>query len=912
VFRKQQSYQQEVSGPSSVDATVPGDSGNPVGIPRNRVAATIKRLGGSQRYGPNPGVATTGLGSVRDRWSWLKPWPLALVGAWLAHGMPLHRLPNAPTSEEQLAQVLAETHNLSASPSEVTWIDPPPRATAPYRSSRSWVRAQHPGQLNDIYLVRARRSPEGALLGIRSVHNLTRTSAADESHFSANGSLATFSHGRDGQMLFLEILDAAAPARLPEVELSNLERWQLNLKRLQDTGQSTGIQQRHFKLDPPARQWWLHADANAVRASADGQLIRIPREGPPEEGGTHVAEESRPVALPGNLVTWAVDRVRAMPWFGDERMQWLKAVAFDLLDLVDRGVAPLSNPDAPSIGELGTSITRPPPSTTIADREVKGAVRDWPPPNIAPLLDPPFETEGEWLSLENDPFVRNPVGLGSAIITTFIRPDPDRKFSRVVVALWDPAVVELYMQGGTEEPQSATGEQGSGIIPRDPALLRRVVAAFNGGFQGTHGDYGMMVEHKLLVPPRPYAATVARLEDGTVSFGTWPNSPRIPAELNSFRQNLSPLIAAGHLNPYGRIWWGGVPEGWQDDTRTVRSGLCLTKRHHVAYFYGAKVDHVHLAKAMLQTGCVYALPLDMNQGHTGLEFYRVGPEEEMPPLGLPPHPMWQAEGPLEGLAGYRFRGRRLFKSMQLMNFPRYIRRGERDFFYLALRHTLPGAALQVEGDTLDWDTESLPQMGFPPAQARLSLRPDPVARPGTKLHLLMLDPTHLELANNGEDPLLLSVAKPSEQPGEGLWLHGGVVHIAARPPHRDAIRLASGAAPPGGAVRAAFGIARDTGFLIYAEVATGALPEQDAALLSKALREANCERRLLLSQPVELAVGGNRELSGHPITAHTDSIRLTRRQHRYGDLMFKGTPILKRQEWKPLQQQGFGTAAMQR
>ena len=41
-------------------------------------------------------------------------------------------------------------------------------------------------------------------------------------------------------------------------------------------------------------------------------------------------------ARPGNLITWAVDRVRALSWFGDDRMQWVKAVAFTALDKVAR------------------------------------------------------------------------------------------------------------------------------------------------------------------------------------------------------------------------------------------------------------------------------------------------------------------------------------------------------------------------------------------------------------------------------------------------------------------------------------------------------------------------------------------------------------------------------------------------
>src|SRR5690606_16306020 len=100
-------------------------------------------------------------------------------------------------------------------------------------------------------------------------------------------------------------------------------------------------------------------------------------------------------------------------------------------------------------------------------------------------------------------------------------------------------------------------------------------------------------------------------------------TPTVPEEIHSFRQNLTPLLAGGELNPYGRLWWGGVPQGWQDDTQTVRSGLSLTQDGFLAYFYGTKIDADHLGRSMLAARCDYGLHLDMNQGHTGLEFYRV-------------------------------------------------------------------------------------------------------------------------------------------------------------------------------------------------------------------------------------------------------------------------------------------------
>src|SRR4051794_17857514 len=61
--------------------------------------------------------------------------------------------------------------------SDVAWVDRPPRGLVPAltQSCRALVRANARGEPNDLYLVRARLSPEGALVGVAGIANLTRT-----------------------------------------------------------------------------------------------------------------------------------------------------------------------------------------------------------------------------------------------------------------------------------------------------------------------------------------------------------------------------------------------------------------------------------------------------------------------------------------------------------------------------------------------------------------------------------------------------------------------------------------------------------------------------------------------------------------------------------------------------------------
>src|SRR6201999_288579 len=119
-------------------------------------------------------------------------------------------------------------------------------------------------------------------------------------------------------------------------------------------------------------------------------------------------------------------------------------------------------------------------------------------------------------------------GGGPAFVTSFLRPDLQRTDVRVYVTLWDPRQVALHMEAGTVEPISATGEHGTGMIPRAPEVMEHVVAAFNGGFQAQHGEYGMQAESIEYLPPKAYAATVVELRDGSNGFGAWPATGGIP------------------------------------------------------------------------------------------------------------------------------------------------------------------------------------------------------------------------------------------------------------------------------------------------------------------------------------------------------------------------------------------------
>ncbi len=445
-------------------------------------------------------------------------------------------------------------------------------------------------------------------------------------------------------------------------------------------------------------------------------------------------------------------------------------------------------------------------------------------------------------------------GLPPAFMTTFLRTDRSRKATRVYIALWDPRQVELHMMAGTVEPKGATGEAGPGLIPRTPEVMKRVVAASNAGFQAMHGEFGMMADGVMYLPPKPYAATVAVRRDGSTVFGELVGGrdrPRMDAVVPPEHDGHGPGREVGTLRPdvVGRH----AARVGRDKTHTVRTGICLTRERFVAYFYGADVSPEALAQAMIQARCSYGIALDMNAGHSGLEFYRVAPNGELPPLGRPLQGEWETEGDVSGLSGYRFRGRRLIRGMGLMNFPRYIRREARDFFYMTLRHLLPGpplaprAAPAVAGEGA-WRTQGLPQHGFPYALAITEIRPDP-ARPDVRLRVLKVDPRTVTAApvrepgapspaGEGATVAVFSdgAAAPGAGQGEGssIWHSAGSFSASPTSPVRGAVRVATGALGSARAV-AALGVNDEDGMLIYVErAAAGPSSAPDAALAADA------------------------------------------------------------------------------
>jgi len=842
-----------------------------------------------------------------------RPVPFVLVGllAWSA----VHD-PSVPTTAASpahaLVEVLAE-RGLSAVPEDVTWLDGPKGFEgATIGEARALVRANAQGEQADLYLVRTRLSPEGVLLEVDGVYDVTKTSGVDEGRpvlNATNGLQVAYPTTFGDTVTAIHTLDFRGSAASEYADFTRVQRWQMALTNLQQTGQKVGVAHDAFALDPTAREAVIAWEASGLlKVVADGRDIEI-------DTATHAAVRGggwvRPVpeekARPGNVVTWSVDRVRAMPWFGDTRMQWLKAGVFTALDVVLRARSQVVDTSASDVAsDLGVS-NKPSDVIAISDPEI-----GWPPPPLTPLLKPALPGEGRWIVLDHDAFITGGPGLPPAFATTFVRTDKERADTRVYVTLWDPRQVALHMVAGTVEPVSASGEAGPGLIPRVPEVMRRLVAGFNGGFQALHGEYGMQADGVEYLPPKPYAATVLELRDGSTGFGAWPDSPVIPDEVVGFRQNLTAIVQNEKWNPWGRTWWGGTPPGWQDNIHTTRTGVCLTRDGSIGYFFGADLSAEALGRGMIQAHCQFGVHLDMNPGLAGFEFYDVEPDATYKPLGRPLQSDWEYEGTVRDLPDLHVRARRMTRSMMEVNFPQYIHREARDFFYLTRRSLLPGADITPPLTPADpgegaWRVKGLPQHGFPYAIATTALRPS-AADPTARVRVLRVDPKTIRPAASAgttEDTPTVVTLFAADRGPMSLWWRDEVFLIGSSGPEHG-IRIASGVpfdVARIGQVRTVLGVEDLDGMLDWVELEAGT--ECTPTLLQaldRLLAKLGCSTRIALESGGRALMGGSLDLAGDGAPVPPPPfVRFVRGSTPSAQPYFASTPIVGPNVWQPLQ-----------
>jgi hypothetical protein len=635
------------------------------------------------------------------------------------------------TREASLAAVLARD-GVRVAPATIVWL----ADDAGWGMRPALFLAHREGELDDVWYAEARPGREGALVDVVSVANLTQSAAAVEEQLVVAGERAAFVSRAGDVAEALTILDLRGEGEIGE--LTRVQRVQHEITNIQETGRARGFGRVRWQLAQTSQRAELSVVGGRFVLALDGGTLAIDpaRDAEAAEGAELASAERSSPGVPGGI-TWVVDTVRGLSFVGPEPIEWLENRVFAVQDLWDRTRHSLfgSEDTADAVAaDLGTT----PEATMTEERRAlltaqEAEVGFPPPPLDVVLRNDPVEGEGEWIPVIDDPFVNQYPGAPPAFVQSFVRPDDDRPYVRVYVTMWDPRQVQLRIVSGTREPQSATGQFGTGYIPRDERTLRTLVGAFNGGFQALHGEFGMMASGRVYLPPKPWAATVAVFDDGRVGMGSWPPpnwrgqyfderlaNRQIPEGMIDMRQNLTSMVEDGVWNPWQRWWWGAAPVTEEEQTYTFRSGLCLTGEGFLAFFWGSSLGPEELARAMISARCARAMHLDMNSGHCGFEFFRpYSPGTiEAPALDRRVHEEYEVDTDLQGAPGWRVRGRKAVRSMA-MRFPRYTEHDARDFFYLTLRPVLPGPPLAgaTDGEGA-FSSSGLPHAGWPYAFAR--------------------------------------------------------------------------------------------------------------------------------------------------------------------------------------------------
>ena len=610
----------------------------------------------------------------------------------------------------------------------------------------------------DLYRARVRVSPEGRVLALFGAINLTSTPLGDDHALVVEGNhaaFATFVYGQEQTVTWLD-LTGERPG-VAGSDGSVADQLTEYVTRLEDTGAGAGIQRVEVSLVPPARAVGL-----ALVPQKDALTIDRIDESPAPQASTLDCDRAELTPadgrmhadvvrhLPKRFVLWAVDTVRA--YVGPAPIAWLEEHVFAARDSMrraafqahGRAVGPEDTLAEPS------AVTESPADALDASKAV-GDDAVWPPKAIPSIWKTKENGEGEWQEPHYPWSSKRDVAPPSrdvpppAFYRTFVRPDADRPYSHVILVAMDMRQLDLAMEAGTEDPKPLTGGHGPGRIPRDSAVASRVVAAFNGGFKTEHGNYGMMVNRRILLPPQPSAATVVVLKDHRVGLGTWGDTHEVGGlrgipddDIVSFRQNLDALVDRGEINPMGRALWGYTLPG--SGMQTERSGMCVTEAGQLLYAWGDDVSGTAMGNALKQAGCTYAMHLDMNPHHTGFIFAKI------------------AE-----LRGHNYRSE-LLSPLMTVSPDRYIEYAPKDFFYVlshdwtpapmgtAAFHPDPGTqppptwAPAIWSSTVDADGSAIDLTMIAPGRARFRIRAgtkEPDAKTGASpLHELDADDAH--------------------------------------------------------------------------------------------------------------------------------------------------------------------------
>ncbi|WP_437776065.1 hypothetical protein [Sorangium sp. So ce1097] len=501
----------------------------------------------------------------------------------------------------------------------------------------------------DLYRARVRLTRSGRPVSLGGVRNLTETPLGDDRNLVARGrrvAVTTSAFGAVEGITLLDLGGAAGARPLGERLRAAVDGWI-------ETGSVDGASRTEISFDDPP--------ASARLDLADGALVMA------------LGPEAVPAALSagaGELETGGRDpfgaRVHRVPRRVPSFVELAGLSAGRLLGpgaaaaveriarAADRAGSGLREPAAAYLTHGAASPEPAPPAS-------EGWPSLWPPPPVAPAVDPPLPGEGAWTlvapslprvlpGIEGDP--QRPA---SPFAATTVRPDPERQHVRVHLLAIDTRHVKFTLQAGFEEPRPTAGPRGTGKLP-DAATLRGAIGLGAGprdpGVRHAGAEaLGMVVDGRPLVPPRDGAATLAVDASGRPYFGAWPSEgdlQRVPWALWQRPAGAGALRGGGPRRFPWALWQGpslfeaasaaaplpalaaapaasapreATPSpGDGDDLVAERAALCVTDRGFVVHAWGSALDPAALSAALARAGCVAGVSLGRAPDPLGVAF----------------------------------------------------------------------------------------------------------------------------------------------------------------------------------------------------------------------------------------------------------------------------------------------------
>lgn len=306
---------------------------------------------------------------------------------------------------------------------------------------------------------------------------------------------------------------------------------------------------------------------------------------------------------------WVADSLRSL--FGNSFVAWLEDTVYETEDWVNRKTRADEAPKA--MWELPAT----PPTSIPAPSASTPAGEPPPPPFTLPALEPMHanvvtEGDGVWVPVV-DP--RKPDDR-TRLLKTFLHPDKNRSWAVVAVVAVDLSAVELYSVPGRHEPERKSKEAKAydkrAVVPE--AHRDRLIAAFNGGYKSTHGDYGMKTDGVVFQPPRPLCCVVARLKDGSYLIRDWDKVKEREPEMTWWRQTPICMFDEGQPHPalaMKKLGWGAASVSGTTVIR--RSAIGLNEDRTVLYIgIGDAVTGHAMGTAMHHAGAHNVSQLDVN------------------------------------------------------------------------------------------------------------------------------------------------------------------------------------------------------------------------------------------------------------------------------------------------------------